>query len=79
MFYYCVLPLTIIVLVVFAGFVYEQGSDKVRDRVKVGMGWLLMSIMSYVVAVWFYVKCNQIETYPAPLITSNDITPSTLP
>lgn len=66
MFYYGVLPLSMIGLVFFAGFLYEEGNDKVRDKIKGSMLWLMLSIISYIVAVYFYIKCNTIETYPAP-------------
>ena len=66
MFYYGVLPLSMIGLGFFAGFLYEEGNDKVRDKIKESMLWLMLSIISYIVAVYFYIKCNTIETYPAP-------------
>lgn len=65
MFYYGVLPLSIIGLLFFTAFLYEEGTEKLRVELKFTLVWLLLSIISYIFAVYFYIKCNSIETYPA--------------
>ncbi len=33
--------------------------------------YVFLTIATYIVAVYYYIKCNKIETYPAPLLSES--------